>query len=126
MTNDTVRVRNSGDQLRWNVLARLARRNEPVTTYLSIDSPLRYTPVIPSDELPMIDRPYQLDIVHEAHSYSETPDGTRVVHIDDYRIHLPWPGDVSEIMDVHAVDEAGEIEEYAEYDIRVVRGRHTE
>lgn len=108
----------TGSRLRWHVLDRLARR-ESVSCYLRIDTPLKFTPVVPSDEIQQLERDYRLDVVHEAHSWSETDDWTRILHVDDYRIYVPWPPDPKRYAETAAEDETGSIRDHKEYDIRV-------
>ncbi|TKR27998.1 hypothetical protein [Natronomonas salsuginis] len=92
-----------------------------VTCYLVVSSPLHYTPVVLSDELPTeCDHDRPLDIVHDAHRYVPGAE-EYILYVADYRVFVPWPGDMSDKSQIHAVDEAGEIEEYAEYELRVER-----
>ena len=110
----------TGDSQQLRILNYLSNGGA-VTCYLDVSNPLYYTPVVPSDELPSeCDHDRRLDIVRDAHRYVPGA-GEYILYVADYRVFVPWPGDVSDRSQIHAVDEAGEIEEYAEYELRVER-----
>lgn len=110
----------AGDPQQLRILNYLSKGDE-VTCYLDVSNPLHYTPVVPTDELPPeFDRDRRLDILHDAHLYVPG-DEEYILYVAGYRIFVPWPGDMSGISQSHAVDEAGEIEAYAEYELRVER-----
>jgi hypothetical protein len=110
----------AGDRQQLRILNQLSK-GEAVTCYLDVSTPLHYTPVVPSEELPFeCDHARRLDIVHDAHRY--VPGGEEyILYVAGYRVFVPWPGDMSDKSQIHAVDEAGEIEEYAKYELRVER-----
>lgn len=110
----------TGDPQQLQILNHLSK-GDAVTCYLDVSNPLYYTPVVPSNELPPeYNHDRQLDIVHDAHRYVPGAE-EYILYVADYRVFVPWPGDISDRSQIHAVDEAGEIEKYAEYELRVER-----
>ena len=110
----------AGDTQQLQILNYLSKGGA-VTCYLDVSSPLHYTPIVSSDELPTeFDHDQRLDIVHDAHRYVPGVE-EYILYVADYRVFVPWPGDMSDRSQIHAVDEADEIEEYAEYQLRVER-----
>lgn len=110
----------AGDPQQLRILNYLSK-GDAVTCYLEISSPLQYTPVVPADELPPeFEHDRRLDILHDAHRYVPGTD-EYILYVATYRVFVPWPGDMRDIAQNHAVDEAGEIETYAEYELRVER-----
>jgi hypothetical protein len=110
----------TGDRQQIRILNQLSK-GDAVTCYLDVSSPLHYTPVVPSDELPSeCDHDRRLDIVHDAHQYVPGAE-EYILYVADYRVFVPWPGDISNRSQSNTVDEAGEIKEYAEYELHVER-----
>ena len=108
----------TGDRQQLYVLSYLSK-GDSVTCYLEVSNPLHYTPVVPSDELPPeFVHDLRLDILHNAHRYVPGAD-EYILYVANYRVTVPWPGDMSDVSQIHAVDEAGEIEAYAEYELQV-------
>jgi len=108
----------AGDRHQLRILNHLSK-GPAVTCYLDVSSPLQATPVVRSDDLPPgMESDRRLDIVHDFHRYIPGDDEV-IVYVADYRVALPWPEDMHARFHMHAVDEAGKIENYAAYELRV-------
>lgn len=110
----------AGDAHQLRMLDYLSEGGD-VTCYLDVSNPLHYTPVVPASELPPgVEQNRRLDILHDAHRYIPGED-EYILFVADYRVVVPWPGDMSVVSQMSAVDEAGSLKEHAEYDLRVDR-----